>query len=434
VESFAHVFNPFAREIKHGSFDLMSTIYAYSRFLCTQYDRNLVVYRLTVAPSFIGSGGNKNTMRFIFQNAVIPLKKLQLKEINDAATRLFSKLQAIDVESLNISDYNKSYFGEHLKELRQALQVYSYILAWSIAEMNLPINKCSILDYGGGSGMISLLAKELDFKTVLYNDIYDISCHDAKTIGLSIGNQADHYILGDIDDVIIFLKKNDIRCNSIVSYDVIEHIYDMEYFIKKLPELTDKTCSSIVMSSGANTCNPLIVRTFKKLHYKVEFENREDTVGRKKRDALESYSTLRKKIVQQHAPDLNSNEIKEITRRTRGLIERDIINVVNDYKITKKFPPEPKHPTNTCDPYTGNWAEHLMDIYHLKNQLNDVGFRSKIIAGYEGNSDKKGKIRNCIIIPGFNTLINLPKFGICFAPFFTLYGTTCKENFPTVQQ
>lgn len=372
-------------------------------------------------------------MQFLYQNALLPLEELQLKEINDAATRLYSKLQGINVESLSISDYNKRYFGDHLKELRSLLQKYSYILAWSIAEMNIPINNCTILEYGGGSGILSLLAKELNFGTVLYNDIYDISCQDAKTIGSSIGNQADHYILGDIDDIIIFFQKNYIECNSIVSYDVIEHIYDMGYFIKKLPELTNKSCSTIVMSSGANSCNPIIVRKLKKGQYKAEFEDREDYFGRKKRDALESYYTIRKRIIQRYAPDLNSFEIKEITKRTRGMIERDIINIIHDYKISKNLPPEPEHPTNTCDPYTGNWAEHLMDIYQLENQLQEVGFRSKILAGYYGSSDKRGKIVNRIIIPGLNTLINLPKYWICIAPFFTLYGIRCKEDSRTIK-
>lgn len=372
-------------------------------------------------------------MKFLYKNALFPIEELQLKKINDAATRLHSKLQAINVESLNISDYNRIYFGNKLKGLCPSLQKYSYILAWSIAGMNIPINNCTILDYGGGSGILSLLAKELGFQTVLYNDIYDLSCQDAKTIGSSIGNQADHYILGDIDDVKTFLEKNGIKCNSIVSYDVIEHIYDIGYFIKKLPELTDNSCSSIVMSSGANSYNPVIVHTLKKGHYNVEFRDREDYFGRKKRDTLESFYGIRKRIIQKYAPNFNSYEVEEITRRTRGMIERDIINVVHEYKISKKLPPEPQHPTNTCDPHTGNWAEHLMDIYKLKNQLQDVGFRSKIFAGYFGDSDERGKIVNHIIIPGLNALINLPKYGICIAPFFTLYGIKCKENYSTVQ-
>ena len=361
-------------------------------------------------------------MQFLYQNALFPLEEIQLKEINDAATRLYSKLQMINVEFLNISDYNKNYLGYHLKKLHSILQKCSYILALSIGGMDISINNCTILDYGGGTGILSLLAKELNFGTVLYNDIYDISCQDAKTIGSSIGNQADYYIEGNIDEVIIFLKKNGIACNSIVSDDVIEHIYDMGYFIKKLPELTDNRCSTIVMSSTANSFNPYIVRSLKKVHYNAEFEDRKHYSGSKKRDALESYYSIRKRIIQIYCPDLNSYEIKEITRRTRGMIEQDIINVVDDYLISKKFPLEPKHPTNTCDPYTGNWAEQLMNIVELKNQLQEVGFNSKIFPGYFGNMNKRGGIINNIIIPKIHTLINLPKYGVNFAPYFILYG------------
>jgi 2-polyprenyl-3-methyl-5-hydroxy-6-metoxy-1,4-benzoquinol methylase len=374
-------------------------------------------------------GENKNTMQFLYKNALFSRGEFRFREINDAAIRLYTKLKGINVDSLNISDYNKRYFGNHLNNLRSSLQLYSFILAWSISDINLPPENCTILDYGGGSGIFSLLAKELNFGTVLYNDIYDVSCQDAKTIGSSIGNQADHYILGDIDDTIIFLEKNGIKCNSIVSYDVIEHMYDIEYFIKKLPELTDQKCSTVVMCSSANPYNPFIVHRRKKGHYQAEFEDKNEHLGRKKRDALESYRMIRKRIIQRYCPDLNTFEIEEISARTRGMIEGDIINAVHEYKLMKRLPPEPVHPTNTCDPYTGNWAEHLMDINQLKMQLQESGFRSKIFAGYFGNSDQKGKIMNNIIVPGLNTLINLPKCGICLAPFFTLYGIRCTEEY-----
>jgi len=367
-------------------------------------------------------------MQFLYQNAFLPVENPLLSEINNAAIRLYSKLQMIDIESLDISDYNKRYFGNNLKGLTQTLQKYSYILAWSVAELHKPINTCTILEYGGGSGILSLLARELNFKVVIYNDIYEISCRDAKTIASSIGNEADRYILGDIDDVITFFQKNDIRCNSVVSYDVIEHIYDMGYFIKKIPELTDKKCSTIVMSSGANSLNPLIVHNLKKRHVKAEFSDTDEYFGRKKRDALESYYSIRKRMIQRYAPDLSFFEIEVLATRTRGMIERDIVSVVDNYKITKKFPKKPDHPTNTCDPFTGNWAEHLMDVYQLKDQLEDAGFRSKIIPGYYGNPQKRGKFINHLIVPGVNTLINLPKCGIYLAPFFTLYGKMSDDD------
>lgn len=367
-------------------------------------------------------------MQFVYKNASLPKENLAV--INDAATSLYSKLKTINVASLDISDYNKRYFGDHQKKLRSRLQKYSYILAWSIAEMNMQISDCVVLDYGGGSGILSLLAKELKFKKVLYSDIYDISCRDAKIIGSTIGNQADHYIEGDIDEVIEYCKKNYIRCNSIVSDDVIEHIYDINYFIKKLPELSDDCCT-IVMSSSANPYNPRTVRRLKKIHYEAEFKDREFYFGHKERDALESYYKLRKRIIEGNASDLSPLEVEELTKRTRGMIERDIINVINNYKISKMLPPMTEHPTNTCDPYTGNWAEHLMDIYQLKNQLNHVGFRSDIFPGYYGylylqnKTYQWNKIINTICVPMLNIFINLPKYGIYFSPYFTLYGVRC---------
>lgn len=69
--------------------------------------------------------------------------------------------------------------------------------------------------------MLSLLAKECKIGTVIYNDIYDVSARDAEIIGKAIGDQADYYIPGDVNDVIDFLKEKSIKCNTIANYDVI---------------------------------------------------------------------------------------------------------------------------------------------------------------------------------------------------------------------
>jgi hypothetical protein len=90
-----------------------------------------------------------------------------LKDINLAASRLFNKLKYSDANSLCISDYNKRYLGEHLERMRYTLQKYSYILSWSVASTNVPLNKFVFLDYGGGIGILSLLAKEFKVGTVI---------------------------------------------------------------------------------------------------------------------------------------------------------------------------------------------------------------------------------------------------------------------------
>ena len=86
---------------------------------------------------------------------------------------------------------------------------------------------------------------------VIYNDIYNVSVRDAKVIADSVGNPADHYLLGDIDSILDFLKTNSIECNGVISSDVIEHIYDIRGFFENISKIKSNALS-IVMCSGAN--------------------------------------------------------------------------------------------------------------------------------------------------------------------------------------
>ena len=78
------------------------------------------------------------------------------------------------------------------------------------------------------------------------------------------------------------------------------------------------------------------------------------------------------------------------------------------------------HPTNTCDPYTGNWAEHLMDLNHLREILLDEGFEASVLCGYYGSSNRS--IRTLIAVL-LNTVITLlGRKGLIFANFYMIYG------------
>lgn len=361
-------------------------------------------------------------MRYMFKFCSLPDDKPIIKIVDEAASRLYYKLEEIDIQSLDISDYNKRYFGYLLKNLKSNLQKYAYILVWSITKTDVPLNEFVFLDYGGGSGMLSLLAKECNIGTVIYNDIYHVSAKDAESIGKSIGNQADYYIPGDIDEVIDFLKKKSINCNAIANYDVIEHIYDIEEFLRKMSLISDNNLR-IFFSSGANPYNPFIRRKLVKNHQKIESSDREPLFGIKERDPLESYLKIRKKIIKSLNPDFSDDEVAYLAAATRGMIEYDIKKSVSEYltsgTITSKQK-YPKYPTNTCDPYTGNWSEHLMDIYWLRNVLQSNSFQAYIWCGYYGDSNNllkrlTGRFLNLCIK-------NSGRYGLIFSPFFTLYG------------
>jgi hypothetical protein len=94
----------------------------------------------------------------------------------------------------------------------------------------------------------------------------------------------------------------------------------------------------------------------------MEYQNRENTFGNKVRDALDAYYCIRKKIISCHSPYLSDTGIESLAKATRGLIETDIKNSVDEFIKTDMITQKPTHPTNTCDPYIRNWAEKLLDI------------------------------------------------------------------------
>ena len=359
-------------------------------------------------------------MKFIYGFARLPKDRELLIDINSAAIRLFDKLRALDVEALDISDYNKRYFGGKLVNLTASLQLYSYILAWSLADTNTSLNKFTFLDYGGGSGMLSLLAKEVNIGTVIYNDIYDVSCKDARVLAKSVGNEVDYYVNGDIDDVISFLVNKNAKCDAIASYDVIEHIYDIEYFLRRLKHFPNGSLT-VCMSSSANIFFKRYTKKIMKEQYEVEHHDREKELGHKERDTTRAYLKIRREMILEYTnKKLNENEVERLAAVTRGMMHSDILKCVNMYLKTKQFPKELDHPTNTCDPYTGNWMEHLMNPYKLKDILSKESFDVEILGGYRGSSKsiKKRVLRKL----GNVAIYLLGKQGLFIAPFFTIYG------------
>jgi 2-polyprenyl-3-methyl-5-hydroxy-6-metoxy-1,4-benzoquinol methylase len=305
----------------------------------------------------------------------------QIKLISQACERLYRKLTCLDLSSLSISDYNKKYFGNYLQTIEATLARYSYLLLLSIDRSNIALNDFVFIDYGAGSGILALLAKELNIGTVIYNDIYDVSCQDARLIAQAIGNEADYYIQGDIDEVKIVFENNALACDAISSYDVIEHIYDVDLFMKKIPCLL-KSCGKIVMETTANPSNPLIKWQRMKIHKQCEYQDKIAKYGHKEIDTLKSYLSVRKEIISQYSQKLKVSEVDLLAQKTRGLIDRDIINCVDRYINKGELPQDPTHPTNTCDPYTGNWAEHLIEPTYWQRSLNKLNFETTILGGY----------------------------------------------------
>jgi len=350
-------------------------------------------------------------------------KQLQ-DQLTLAQSRLQDKLLNLDVTSLQLSEYNQRYLGIKISSLKGTLSLYSRLLYLALNNTQLSPKTSVLVDYGGGSGVISLLAAEMGVGTVIYNDIYDVSCKDVGILSNALGLPLDHIVCGDVDELMSYLQGNSISINAIVSYDVLEHIYDVETHFRKLGRLTGSRFR-IVYASGANIENPRYVRSVKKKQLESEYETRDKKSGHKERDSLQAFLEIRKNMVSAYAPDLSFEVVEHLARSTRGLIQADIEKCVDEFRSKGCITYHIDHPTNTCDPYTGNWCEHLMEFEWLERTIKNSGFSVEIIAGRytSGGSLLKRSVKTFL-----NAMLKiLGRRGMYIAPYYVVYGE-CAEQ------
>ena len=311
--------------------------------------------------------------------------------IDAASWRLFEKIQRLDIGTLPISDYSKKYFatlaGRYQGDIKNHVKTwvkrnilgrknkypeqYVVILNALLRDRALDdLAHMTLLDHGGGTGLLSLLAAELGIGQVYYNDIYEISCEDSAHISEALGYKSIVRIPGDFAELAAYCKKFGLLFDYIGSYDVIEHIYDIYGFLEGVPLLCSPK-STVFFYSGANSYNPHIVQSLVSLHKQCEQEDRKYTFEWKKRDSLRAYASIRMEIVKneylaQCLPEPDNFILSKLVASTRGLMIQDIQNAVRHYIADGTLPiNDARFPSNTCDPITGNWAEHLMDFSEL---------------------------------------------------------------------
>jgi len=358
-------------------------------------------------------------LKYFYKNARLVSDSYLLSQINDASERLAEKLNNIDLSTLGISQYNQNYCSAKRSNLVANLQLYGHILALCLDGSTVSKEKYTIIDYGGGTGIFTLLAKEYGIGCVIYSDIYDVSCKDVEKISQAVDIKIDYNICGDIDDLIVFLATSGLVPNGICSFDVIEHIYDIEKYFRRLSDISSNQFR-IVFGSGANNVNPLIRKDLKKRHLIAEYNDKPLKYGHKDRDTLLSFFKARRMIISNYCPNMQTEKVEMLAIKTRGLNKLDIQASVDEYLATGSMTYMPPRDSNTCDPFTGNWAEHLMDHGWLKHILQDVGFNVEILPGFWGDSTKRHK---AMVKSAINCLIKYSRnAGFVFAPYFIIRG------------
>jgi 2-polyprenyl-3-methyl-5-hydroxy-6-metoxy-1,4-benzoquinol methylase len=359
-------------------------------------------------------------VNLLYRHAQFPDHPELVRIVGRASASLHEKLAHLDPDRLDLTDYTRAYLRRHQGKLRTHLQKFAWVLSWGLARVDKPLGQTTLLEYGGGCGILSLLARECGVGTVVYNDIYDVACVDAETIAQATKNRADQYICGDITDVIESLRGTPLSYDAVVSSDVIEHIYDIGSFFEALPALS-RGQLSVAMSTHANTHNPVVRRELTRGQLRVELETRDYEPGHKKRDSLRSYLDIRREIVGECSDTLPPGEIEELAVRTRGRTDADVRSAVFTYLETGTLPDPPAHPTNTCDPLTGNWQDRFIEPSEIVGRFSRAGFDVEVSPGRYGTPDGRLKQTAATVL---DCLISMfPGEGLKLAPFFLVHGS-----------
>jgi len=363
-------------------------------------------------------------MKYIYnQHSLPPLNRDCLLKLDEAAERVVQKLQALNARTLPLSDEGRQWVLNMQKESAEVMKKNLHLMAWALYP-NCDFRNIVFVDHGGAFGLVSFFAKQLGFGFVVYNDICEPLCRQAQILGETLGLPADAYILGELRDVCAFLNSNPRGPCALVSVNVIEHVYDIDEFLRVCSRLSTAGVT-LVLSTSANPFNPLVRRRHHRHHNQYEYEDGVQQ-GFVLPQSHRAFYTVRLEIIGQLAPSLPEPERRQLASATRGLRRDAIADCLKSYQATGKIGVEPDHPTNTCDPMTGCWEERLLDVGTVVRTLSSLGFEVKLSGGYYSGSAnnatvrkvKKSAARIC------NHAISLMKTqGIYIAPSFTVHAS-----------
>ncbi len=363
------------------------------------------------------------SMEFLPYFAKLPEDRRYTSDVAAAATRLQAMLSELETGCLDISDYIKRSLASYVGRLPHTLRRDAFVFLWAVAGARVPLEDIVFVDYGGGTGTLSLLAKEAGVGTVIYSDIYDVSCRDARAVACALGREADHYVIGDIERLVDYMSEMDISCDVLASINVIEHIYDIEHFLSNLGSLS-RGAMKVALFSVANPFNPARKLQMTRKQRRAETAGSQPGYGHKERDTTEAFLSVRLRIIRDfldgQASQFPFEEVEQLARGTRGMAENDIRSVVARYLATRELPPGPAHPTNTCDPYTGNWVERLMDLDLLARRLGEAGFSSQVLCGYYSSAHPAVRL----LARPLNVVIRFlgDRWGLAVAPSYVVHG------------
>lgn len=252
--------------------------------------------------------------------------------------------------SLPISDYSRNYILRMLPAIDYYLAIYNRSLDTMISSCGKKADECTLVDYGGGHGFLSLLAKKRGFRQVIYVDFNPDAVETVRVLTERLGFGPDVILQGDATTLRQWCLEQGEKPDILLGMDVIEHIYCLDDFFSEIFALAPDVRMLFTTAS-----NPYNKRLCKKLRQAMVRD-----------EAL--FLQQRKAFIAKLFPDLPASEVDRWATDTRGLNYDDIFRAVDSLS-----PNLLRDPYNTCDPQTGSWTERILPLSDYLHLLQPYG-------------------------------------------------------------
>lgn len=298
------------------------------------------------------------------------------------------------LDALPISEYHRSYLRRMLPAIDYYLDIYRHCLGLCARGLSKPLSEASLVDYGGGHGLLSLLAKQLGWGRVLYVDVNPQATDTARVLHQALGVGADSYLTADSKDLRSYCQQERFFPDAVLGMDVIEHVYRLDPFVDDLAALGHP---ALLFTTASNPCNPFVCHRLRRYM-------RGDETGTTEQP---NYYTLRRRHIAQLCPDFDEDSLHTWAAATRGLTFGDV-----DAALRLGHLPVPDDPFNTCDPRTGSWTERILPLDAYRQIFDAHHYSLSVSNGWYNTHSHLPKRYVARLLNRFDT--------ICLAPFIIL--------------
>lgn len=327
---------------------------------------------------------------------------MENKSIHESANELAEKLAKIDFDKLPISDYNKAYINRLKPAFHYYMNIYATCISKGLDSAKRSISETALVDFGGGSGFLSILAGYLGFRNIIYVDINPKSVQTVSVLKELLGHGPDTIIEGSSETLAKWCAENNVSPQLLIATDLIEHVYDLNLMFDDLSATSNNM--TMIFTTASTPYNPIVKRRLRKAMIECEKGNMENP----------NYYSLRLDFIRKQYPKASIEEAERWADLSRGLIYRDIKNAID-----KNIFPTLKDKYNTCDPRNGNWMERILPISFYRELGRKHGYRLSVFKGFY-NTKRAGKL-SATICKLVNVFIRISGMaGFLLSPFIFL--------------